>query len=71
MFNVMLARIWFISCSRPITFHHFISYPAEKKGVGPVEVLDRVTVQLFVGDDSAVVAAPVQRDVDGIAQRPH
>src|SRR6188474_2944369 len=51
--------------------HHFISHPAQKEGIGPVEVLDRVTMQLFVRDDCTVIAAPVQRDVDRIPKGSH
>jgi hypothetical protein len=36
-----------------------------------VEVLDRVTMQVFVHDPDTVIAAPVQRDVDGISQGSH
>src|SRR6185295_917800 len=51
--------------------HHFISHPAKKEGIGPVEVLDRVTMQLFVRDNCTVIAAPVQRDVDRIPKGSH
>src|ERR671910_818261 len=34
------------------------------------KVLDRVTMQLFVGDRGAVITASVQGDVDGIAEGP-
>src|SRR5258706_8996939 len=46
--------------------HHFVRYPAEEEGIGLVEVLDRVTMQLFVRDHCTMIAAPVQCDVDGI-----
>ena len=43
----------------------------QKGGIGPVEVLDRVTMQLFVRDYCTMIAAPVQCDVDGIPKRSH
>jgi hypothetical protein len=48
-----------------------ISHPAKKEGIGPVEVLDRMTVQVFVRESFTVIAAPVQSDVDGIAKGSH
>lgn len=39
---------------------------AKEEGVGAVEVLDRVTTKLFVRDYAAMIAAPVQGDVDGV-----
>src|SRR5688572_525313 len=51
--------------------HHFISDPAKKEGIGAVEVLDRMTVQLFVWDYLTMIAAPVQCDVDGIPKWSH
>jgi hypothetical protein len=44
---------------------------AKKEGIGPVEVLDRVTMQLFVREHFTVIAAPVQCDVDGIPKGSH
>ncbi len=35
------------------------------------EILDRVTMQLFVRGDYAMIATPVQRDVDGIPKGSH
>src|SRR6185503_3034840 len=51
--------------------HHFISNPAKKESIGPVEVLDRVTMQLFVRENCTMIAAPVQCDVDGISKGSH
>ena len=51
--------------------HHFISHPAKKEGIGPVEVLDRVAMQIFVREHCTVIAAPVQCDVDGIPEGSH
>jgi hypothetical protein len=48
-----------------------VSHPAKKEGIGLVEVLNRVTMQGFVRGDCSVVAATVQRDVDGIAKGSH
>jgi hypothetical protein len=36
-----------------------------------VEVLDRVTMQLFVRGNCTMIAAPVQSDVDGIPKGSH
>ena len=49
----------------PHGFHPFVNRPAKEKGVGPGNVLDRVTMQLFVRDDCTMIAAPAQCDVDG------
>src|SRR5688500_10539823 len=55
----------------PRRLHHFVGHPAEDEAVGPGEVLDRVTMQLFVSDPHAMIAAPVQGDVDGIPKGSH
>src|ERR1043166_2371130 len=55
----------------PGSLHHFVSHPAKEEGIGTVEVLDRVTMQVFVRGDCAMIAAPVQRDVDGISKGSH
>src|SRR5271168_1253176 len=46
--------------------HHFVSNPAKEEGIGLVEVLDRVTMQILVRWYYTMIAAPVQCDVDGI-----
>src|SRR5437660_1057966 len=51
--------------------HHFVSHPAKEEGIGLVEVLDRVTMQVFVCGDCTMIAAPVQRDVDGVPKGSH
>jgi len=51
--------------------HHFVSHAAKKEGIGLVEVLDRVTMQLFVRGNCTMIAAPVQCDVDGIPKGSH
>src|SRR6202043_4232524 len=51
--------------------HHFVSHPAKEEGIGLVEVLDRVTMQVFVRDHFTMIAAPVQCDVDGIPKGSH
>src|SRR5262249_42187934 len=43
----------------------------KKEGIGAVEVLDRVTMQVFVREHFTVIAAPVQCDVDGIPKGSH
>ena len=49
----------------------FRTSPGQEKGIGLVEVLGRVTMQVFARRDRAMVAAPVQCDVDGVPKRPH
>src|SRR6185503_17721270 len=51
--------------------HHFVSHPAKEEGIGLVEVLDRVTMQLLVRGNCTMIAAPVQCDVDGIPKGSH
>src|SRR5256886_2061344 len=51
--------------------HHFVSHPAKEEGIGLVEVLDRVTMQVFVRGNCTMIAAPVKCDVDGIPKGPH
>src|SRR5712692_8866723 len=48
----------------PRCLHHFVSHPAKEEGIGLVEVLDRVTMQVFVRELCTMIAAPVQCDVD-------
>jgi hypothetical protein len=55
----------------PGCLHHFASHPAKKEGIGTVEVLDRVTMQVFVCGDCTMIAASVQSDVDGIPKGSH
>ena len=45
--------------------------PAKKEGIGPREVLGRVTMQVFVRGHCTMIAAPVQCDVDGIPKGSH
>jgi hypothetical protein len=44
---------------------------AKEEGIGLGEVLDRVTMQVSVGDDRTMIAAPVQCDVDRIPKGSH
>jgi hypothetical protein len=62
-----------LSCPRrpKRDLHHFIGNPAKKKRIGPVEVLDRMTMQFFVRGNALMIAAPVQGDVDGISEEAH
>src|ERR1700739_2244208 len=55
----------------PRCLHHLVSHPAKDEGIGPVEVLDRVTMQVFVREHCTMIAAPVQCDVDGIPKGAH
>ena len=56
----------------PVTrLHQFVSHPAKEKGVGLFEVLDRVTMHVFVGRDCSMIAAPVQYDVNGVPKGSH
>ncbi len=51
--------------------HHFISHPAKEESIGLVEVLRRITMQVFVREHCTMIAAPVQCDIDGIPKGPH
>src|SRR6476646_7838722 len=55
----------------PRCLHHLIGHPAKKEGIGLLEVLDRVTMQVFVRQHRTMIAAPVQCDVDGIPKGSH
>ena len=55
----------------PRCLHHFVGYPAKEEGIGLREVLGRVTMQVFVREHCAMIAAPVQCDVDGIPKGSH
>jgi hypothetical protein len=55
----------------PSDLHHLVGYPTEEEGVGPGEVLGMVTVQVFIWNDRAMIAAAVQRDVDGVPKGAH
>ena len=49
----------------------FATSSSEARPIGLGEVLDRVTMQVFVRDDCSMIATPVQRDVDGIPKGAH
>jgi hypothetical protein len=51
--------------------HHFVRHPAKEKGIGLADVLDRVTMQVFVDEAYTMIAAPVQCDVDGVPKGSH
>ena len=55
----------------PGCLHHFVGHPAEEEGIGLAEVLGRVTMQILVNQTLTVIAAPVQRHVDGIPKGSH
>src|SRR5581483_11402762 len=55
----------------PRGFHHLVRHPAKEEGVGLGEVLDRVSMQLFVGGHCTMIDAPTQCDVDGIPKALH
>src|SRR5947208_2986058 len=55
----------------PRCLHHFVGHPAKEEGIGLVEVLDRVTMQVFVREHCTMIAAPVQCDVDVIPKGSH
>jgi hypothetical protein len=55
----------------PPGLHHLVGHPTEEEGVGPGEVLGMVTVQVFIGNDRAMIAAAVEGDVDGIPEGAH
>jgi hypothetical protein len=48
-----------------------VGHPAKEEGIGLDEVVDGVTMQFFVRDPDAMIAAPVQCDVDGIPKGSH
>jgi hypothetical protein len=50
----------------PSCLHHFAGHPAKEEGIGLVEVLSRVTLQVFVREHCTLIAAPVECDVDVI-----
>jgi hypothetical protein len=52
----------------PPRFHQLVRHSTKEEGIGPLDMLRRVTMKVFVGDDRPVVAAPVQCDIDGIAE---
>src|ERR1700737_1805682 len=64
-------RAWDARRRPPRRFHHFVRHPAKEKGIGLVEVLGRVTMQVFVRGDCTMIAAPVQGDVDGVPKGSH
>src|SRR5438094_5779268 len=55
----------------PRRLHHFVRHPAKDEGIGLSDVLHCVTMQLFVCGNCTMIAAPVQRDVDGIPKGSH
>ena len=55
----------------PCCLHHFVSHPPKEKGIGLAEVLDRVSMQVFVRRDCTMIAAPIQRDVDRVPKGSH
>jgi hypothetical protein len=46
-------------------------WPAKEEGIGLLEVLDRVTMQVFLREHCTMIAAPVQCDIDGIPKGSH
>ena len=55
----------------PPCLHHFVGHPAKQEGIGPLEVLDRVAMQVFVREHRTMIAAPVQCDVYRIPKGSH
>src|SRR6185437_14101157 len=55
----------------PRDLHHFVGHAAKEEGIGLLDVLDRVTMQVFVRDTCSMIAASVQGDIDGIAKGSH
>src|SRR5262252_1806927 len=49
----------------------FRKSPAKKEGISLDEVLDRMTMQVFVREHETMIAASVQSDVDGIPKGSH
>src|SRR5258708_24632709 len=48
-----------------------VSHPAKEQGIRLVEILDRVTMQVFVREHCTMIAAPVQWHVDGVPKGSH
>src|SRR5262249_13177577 len=55
----------------PSCLHHLVRHTAKEEGIGLDEVLDRVTMQVFVRKYCTMIAAPVQCDIDGIPKGSH
>ncbi len=55
----------------PRRLHHFVDYPAEEERIGLCERLRRVTMELLVRGNRAMIAAPVSCDVDRVAKGAH
>src|SRR5262249_10545578 len=55
----------------PCCLHHSVSHPAKEEGICLNEVLDRMTMQVFVREHDTMIAASVQSDVDGIPKGAH
>jgi transaldolase len=55
----------------PRCLHHLVGHPAKEEGIGSGDVLDRVTMQFFVRENCAMIAAPIQCDVAGIPKGLH
>src|SRR5215469_5122260 len=51
----------------PRCLHHLVSHAAKEEGIGLDEVLDRVTMQVFVCEHGTMIAAPI----DGISKGSH
>jgi hypothetical protein len=52
--------------------HHLVDHAAKEEGVGLVEDFGCATKQVLVrGNAGAMIAAPVQGEVDGIAKGSH
>jgi len=49
----------------------FVRHSAKEEGIGLGDVLDRVTMQVFVRDPCTMIAASIQCDIDGIAEGSH
>jgi hypothetical protein len=48
-----------------------ISDAAEEERIGLLDVLQMVTMQLFIGDAYSMIDASIQGDVDGIPEASH
>jgi hypothetical protein len=55
----------------PRRLHHLVRDPAKEECIGTVENFDGAAMQLFIRGDCTMIAAPVQRDVDGIPKGSH
>jgi hypothetical protein len=50
----------------PRGFHHLVKHPPKQKSIRPPNAVRGRSLQLLIHNSHAMIAAPVQSDVDGI-----